>query len=69
MSDINIERINELYKKSKEIGLTAVEKEEQLALRTAYINNVKANLKSQLDQINIEEEDGSITNLGAKFGK
>lgn len=59
-------RINELYHKSQKEGLTPEEKEEQAALRQAYVANVRANLKGQLDNISIVEKDGSITNLGEK---
>lgn len=64
-----IKRINELYHKSQDIGLTDEEKEEQKRLRQEYVESVRNNLKSQLDSINIQEADGSITNLGKKFGK
>ena len=63
-----IARINELYHKSKNEGLTPEEKEEQAKLRREYIDSIKNNLRSQLDNINIQNEDGSITNLGKKFG-
>ena len=63
-----IARINELYHKSKNEGLTPQEKEEQAKLRREYIDSIKNNLRSQLDNINIQNEDGSITNLGKKFG-
>ena len=63
-----IARINELYHKSKGEGLTEEEKEEQARLRREYIDSVKNNLRSQLNNINIQNEDGSITNLGKKFG-
>ena len=47
-----IDRINELAKKSKTSeGLTEKEKEEQKKLRKEYIEAFKANLKSQLDNI------------------
>lgn len=59
-------RINELYHKSQAEGLTSVEKEEQTALRQAYVANVRANLKGQLDNISIVEKDGSITKLSEK---
>lgn len=59
-------RINELYHKSQSEGLSAAEKEEQASLRRAYVANVRANLKGQLDQISIVEKDGSVTNLGEK---
>lgn len=64
-----IKRINELYHKSQSVGLSEDEKLEQAKLRAAYIANIRANLKSQLDNVSIQEADGSITNLGEKFGK
>ena len=67
--DEKIKRINELYHKSQEEGLTEEEKAEQKQLREEYIASVRGNLKSQLDNINIQEADGSITNLGRKYGK
>ncbi len=64
-----IARINELYHKSQKEGLTEEEKAEQKQLREDYIASVRGNLKAQLNNINIQNEDGSITNLGEKFGK
>ena len=61
-----IARINELYHKSQNEGLTAEEKEEQKALRAEYVANVRRNLRSQLDQISIVEEDGSVTDLSKR---
>lgn len=63
-----IARINELYHKSQAEGLTDNEKKEQQALRSEYIANIRANLRGQLNNVNIQETDGSITNLGEKFG-
>ena len=68
MNEQKIARINELYRKSKAEGLTDTEKMEQKILRQEYLDSVRRNLRSQLDQIDIEERDGSITNLGAKYG-
>ncbi len=62
-----IARINELYHKSKKEGLTDAEKEEQAILRKEYIANVRANLKGQLNQIDVKNEDGSVENLGEKY--
>lgn len=59
-----IARINELYHKSQSEGLTEEEKQEQAALRSAYVASVRANLKGQLDNIRIQEEDGSVTKPG-----
>ena len=67
--DEMIQRINELYHKSQAEGLTAGEKEEQARLRSAYVANVRNNLKGQLNNISIVEKDGTITNLGEKHGK
>lgn len=63
-----IDRINELYHKSQSEGLTAEEKEEQARLRKEYVQIVRNNFRNQLNNIDIENEDGSITNLGEKFG-
>ncbi|GAA0078300.1 hypothetical protein UT300005_26790 [Clostridium sp. CTA-5] len=46
-----IEQINLLYKKSKEEGLSAQEKELQQKLRRRYIENVKKNFRVQLEGI------------------
>ena len=61
-----IGRINALYHKSQGEGLTPEEKEEQARLRSAYVKNIRASLRSQLNQIDIQNEDGSVTNLGEK---
>ena len=64
-----INRINELYRKSKAEGLTEAEKKEQKLLRREYIEAVKGNLLAQLNNIDIEEKDGTVVNLGEKYGK
>lgn len=63
-----IARINELYHKSKREGLSDAEKEEQARLRKEYVENVRANLRGQLDSVTIERPDGSRENLGEKYG-
>lgn len=68
MTDEKINRINELYHKAKNEGLTEAEREEQLILRKEFINDFRRNLRGQLDNISIQEADGSITNLGEKHG-
>ena len=69
MDQQKIKRINELYHKAKAEGLTEAEKKEQAVLREEYVASFRRNLRSQLDQINIQNEDGSIENLGEKYGK
>ncbi len=64
-----IDRINTLYHKSQSVGLSDQEKEEQKTLRKAYIEAIRTNMRSNLDHISIQEVDGSITDLGKKYGK
>ncbi|KAJ51169.1 uncharacterized protein YnzC (UPF0291/DUF896 family) [Clostridium tetanomorphum] len=46
-----IARINLLYKKSKEEGLTEEEKQEQKVLREKYLENFRKNFRQQLECI------------------
>ncbi len=69
ITEKQIARINELYHKSKAEGLTNAEKKEQADLRREYIECIRSNLRGQMDKIDIQEADGSITNLGEKYGK
>lgn len=66
MDKLKIARINELYKKSKTEGLTETEKEEQKQLRNEYRMAVINNLHSLLNNVSIENEDGTITELKTK---
>lgn len=68
MDQKGIDRINELARKSKTEGLTPEEKEEQAKLRREFIASIRMNLRSQLDNIDVEEKDGTIVNLGEKYG-
>lgn len=63
-----IKRINELYHKFRKEGLNEQEKEEQKKLRQEYVASVRANLRGQLNQIDMVEKDGSVVNLGEKYG-
>ena len=54
-----IARINQLYHKSQNEGLTDAEKEEQACLRKEYVENIRANLRGQLESITIEHPDGT----------
>ena len=67
--DERIARINELYHKSQAEGLTEEEKDEQKRLRQEYVMSIRGALKAQLDNIDIQNEDGSVENLGEKYGK
>lgn len=64
-----IDRINALHHKAQSVGLTEEEKIEQAKLRKEYIATIKMNLRNQLDNIDIKEADGTIVNLGEKYGR
>lgn len=68
MKEEKINRINELYRKSKAEGLTEEEKKEQAVLRKQFIADVRSNLTAQLNSIDMVNADGSIENLGEKYG-
>ncbi|RKI40512.1 DUF896 domain-containing protein [bacterium D16-51] len=63
MDEKKIGRINELYHKSKEEGLTDEEKKEQQALRQEYIASVRNNIRSQLDHVTVVNPDGTKVDL------
>lgn len=69
MDNEKIDRINTLAHKAKSVGLTEEEKKEQAELRQEYLAAVRQNLKAQLDNIDVKEKDGSVTNLGEKYGR
>ena len=54
-----INRINELARKSKKEGLTEAEKEEQAKLRRIYIDSFKESLVGQLENTYIVDEKGN----------
>ncbi|MDD6073852.1 MAG: DUF896 domain-containing protein [Clostridium sp.] len=68
MDNTKIDRINELYHKSQSVGLTEDEKAEQAALRKEYIEAIRKNMRGTLNSISIREKDGTITDLGKKYG-
>ena len=51
------------------IGLTKAEEAEQKKLRKAYLAAIRKNLRGSLNRIDIQNKDGSIENLGEKYGK
>ncbi len=63
MDQKTIDRINELYHKSKGEGLTPAEKEEQARLRKEYIQVIRRNMRGTLNNISIQNPDGTITEL------
>ena len=66
MDKNKINRINELYKKSKTTGLTEAEKEEQQKLRTEYRMAIIGNLTGELNTMSIKYTDGTIKKVQPK---
>ena len=66
MKKSDIDRINELARKKKTVGLTEGEAEEQQALRRKYIDEFKESLRATLDQVYIQQEDGGYEKLRKK---
>ena len=61
-----IERINFLYKKSKNEGLTDAEKEEQATLRQKYIQSFRQGMQNTLSNVHIVDKDGNKNRLEKK---
>ena len=66
MTEEQIARINELARKSKTIGLTPEEKQEQAKLRLEYLAAIRKSLEAQLDNVYFLEEDGTQRKLEKK---
>lgn len=66
ITDKDIARINELYHKSKGEGLTPAEKEEQARLRGAYIAAIRENLRGNLENMKIQNPDGTIVDVKSR---
>jgi len=70
MDELNIQRINELARKQKSPeGLTPSEKEEQAELRKAYVAAIRRNLRSQLENVDLVNPDGSVSSLKEEHDK
>ena len=73
MTEEKIARINELYHKSKNVGLSDEELSEQLALRQEYLADIKKSIRSQMENVDVVQADGSVINAAArhdeKYGK
>ena len=66
MTKEKVERINELARKKKTVGLTAAEVEEQAALRAEYLRDFREGLRQQLENTYIQYEDGRKEKLSPK---
>ena len=66
ITEAGIKRINELYHKSKAVGLTDEEKAEQKKLREDYVAAIKGNIRSQLENVRVVDEAGNEIKLQRK---
>ena len=66
MTEERIARLNELARKSKTIGLTEAEKQEQALLRQEYLAAIRLSLEAQLDNVYFVDQDGTKTKLKKK---
>lgn len=55
MEQKKIDRINELAKKKKTVGLTDEELKEQAVLREEYLSAIRANFRQTLDSIEYKD--------------
>ncbi len=55
MDKKKIERINELAKKKKTVGLTEEELSEQAELRSEYLASIRANFRQTLESIEYKD--------------
>lgn len=53
----DIDRINELARKQKSVGLSEQELEEQKRLRRKYIDSIKGTLRSHLENIEFVDDE------------
>ena len=63
MEQSKIDRINELARKAKTVGLTPEEEAERAQLRQEYVAAVRDNLRAKLDNTWIVDEKGNKRRL------
>ena len=66
MEQSRIDRINELARKAKSVGLTDEEKAERDVLRREYVDAVLGSLRGQLDNTWVVDEQGNKRKLNKK---
>ena len=55
-----LQRINELAKKKKTVGLTADELAEQNKLYKIYLGEIRTQFDKTLDNVSVKNKDGSV---------
>ena len=61
-----IDRINELYHKSKTVGLTDEEKAEQDKLRKQYVAGFRQGMQNTLENVYVVDENGNEKKIEKK---
>ncbi|MDD3334620.1 MAG: DUF896 domain-containing protein [Eubacteriales bacterium] len=69
METEKIERINALARAKKERLLTPEEEAERKALHAEYLAGFRSNMEQVLQNVRIQEKDGSLTPLQKKADK
>ncbi|MFC0558502.1 DUF896 domain-containing protein [Halalkalibacter alkalisediminis] len=59
LSKDKLNRINELSKRAKTIGLTKQEEQEQQSLRKEYLQTFRNSFKNQLHNVTVVDENGN----------
>ena len=64
-----LDRINELAKKKKTVGLTAEEQKEQKELYKVYLGEIRQQFNATLDNVSVKEKDGSVVPFKKAYRK
>ena len=55
-----LDRINELARKKKTVGLTPAEQDEQKKLYKIYLGEIRQQFSQTLDNVSVEQKDGTV---------
>ena len=64
-----LQRINELAKKKKTVGLTADELAEQKKLYKIYLDEIRTQFDKTLDNVSVKDKDGSVVPFKEMYKK
>ena len=64
-----LQRINELAKKKKTVGLTAEEQAEQKKLYKIYLGEIRQQFSATLDNVSVDEKDGTVVPVKQAYKK
>ncbi|MBQ7744482.1 MAG: DUF896 domain-containing protein [Ruminococcus sp.] len=64
-----LQRINELAKKKKTVGLTADELAEQKKLYKIYLGEIRTQFDKTLDNVSVKNKDGSVVPFKEMYKK